>query len=219
MRLTTLILSSLLFIATLNAELITWDTKEVELTLDPKEEDVRASFTLTNNSEEPIRIARVKTSCGCTGSILKKEHINPGEKGVIIGTFNKGRREGLNRNKLQVYIEGVEKPVAELIMTVNIPQLLEVQPRILYWKADTAQEPKQIKVTLDPTYLSEFTEIEYDSSLFTVEKKTNPENPNVLEILVAPKTYDSAARQTFTFSASGPDGLSAEGKAHVFVQP
>jgi hypothetical protein len=219
MRLLIILLNSFFVVFTLNAGLIDWDTKEVELTLTPEQKDARAIFTLTNNSDQAIRLSKVKTSCGCTGSILKKKVIEPGEQGEIIGTFHKGRRVGKNRNKLEVFIEGVDNPVAELYMIVHIPELIKVEPKIVYWNSRAAKEPKEVTVTLDQTYLSKYSEITLDAELFSIEKRSDPLKPNELQLVISPKKYDSATRDTLVITAVGPNGVTAEGRAHIFVQP
>jgi len=66
----TLIILSLLNPLILHGSNLSWDRTEVKLEMEPEQKEIRASFKVTNEGEDRIRISRIKTSCGCTGSII-----------------------------------------------------------------------------------------------------------------------------------------------------
>lgn len=47
-----------------------------------------ATYEFVNNSDKPVVITNVKTSCGCTGKEYSKEPIKPGEKSQVKATYN-----------------------------------------------------------------------------------------------------------------------------------
>ena len=98
----TLLLLNLCISQLLGAASLRWDRTEVDLEMEPGQEEIRANFEMTNEGEERIRIARIQANCGCTGSIIDRKILEPGESTVITATFNKGKRQGLNRNMLEV---------------------------------------------------------------------------------------------------------------------
>ena len=49
---------------------------------------VSAVFTLTNNTNAPVVISGVRTSCGCTAPDWTKEPIEPGKTGTVTATYN-----------------------------------------------------------------------------------------------------------------------------------
>lgn len=63
----------------------------------PQGKPVYVDFKFTNEGDEPIIVAEVNTSCGCTASDYSKEPIAPGKSSTIkvsynaaaIGTFTK----------------------------------------------------------------------------------------------------------------------------------
>lgn len=219
MRLLLFLLSTMLCINLLSAEVISWDTKEIKLQLEPTQSDIRATFTLTNNSEFPIRLDRVETSCGCTASIIKSKVVEPGEKGEVIGIFHKGKRSGVSRNTLNLFIEGVDHSVATLSMVVEIPELIRIQPKIIYWKSGEAETPKKVKISYDPKYIDTLGELKYDETKLSVKRVINSNKPNETEFTVLPKTFGASLRDMLRVTATGPEGLSVEENAHVFVQP
>lgn len=209
-------LSSSLFAA---SEL-SWDTTEVKIDMEPDQEEARASFTVTNEGNEPVRIARIKTSCGCTGSVVDRKIIEPGESSEIVGVFNKGKRQGLNRNRLQVFLDSQPEPVATLLMSVQIPTLIEATPQIVYWNSQSAKSARQIRISLDERFINEIVGIEYDRNRMTVTEQAGEANNKASLILVIePKSYDAMYRGTITVRGIGPGGRTAETRLHAFVQP
>ena len=134
------ILLTFLFAASaslIDASALVWDQTEVRIEMEPDQEEARASFSVTNKGEKVVRIARVVSNCGCTGTILNKKIILPGESTEIIATFSKGKRQGLNRNRLQVYLDSQADAVVTLKMNVQIPTLIEARPQIVYWSPES----------------------------------------------------------------------------------
>ena len=207
-------LSSTLFAA---SEL-SWDTTQVQIDMEPDQEEARATFTVTNEGDETVRIARIKTSCGCTGSVVDRKIVEPGKSSEIVGVFNKGKRQGLNRNRLQVYLDSQPEPVATLLMNVQIPTLIEATPQIVYWNSQSSKTARQVRLSLDERFVNEIVEINYDRERLTVTEEPGDKKSVVTRILIIePKTYDKMYRGTIT--VRGPDGRKADTRVHAFVQP
>ena len=196
-----------------------WDQTEVRVELQPGEQEARAEFVVTNRGTETVRIARIKTSCGCTGSVLDRKIIQPGESSTITGTFNKSKRQGVNRNQLKVFLEGQTEPVATLHMIVNVPRLIEAQPQIVYWNRSTTKTERQIRITLDKRYVSELSGIEDNDTQLTVRAAADPDGKADRILHVLPKSFAAPMREPIVVRANGTDGLSAEARLHIFVQP
>lgn len=216
-------LTALIFLSytcALNASALVWDTTQAHIEMAPEQEEARATFTVTNKGEKTVRIAEIKASCGCTGSIVDKKIIAPGESSEIVGTFNKGKRQGLNRNKLQVYLDSQPEPVATLSMNVQIPTLIEAMPQIVYWSQDSSKSARRIRLTLDERYIDEILRIDYDhSKLRVTEEPGDPEKETARVLVVEPKDYDTLYRGTITVYASGPGSRKMDTRIHAFVQP
>jgi hypothetical protein len=202
-----------------DASRLEWDQTEARIELKPGEEQARATFTVTNKGEVAVRIAKVKTSCGCTGSIVDKRILKPGESAEIIGTFNKGKRQGLNHNKLQVFLDSLPNAVATLHMIVQVPQLVVAQPQIVYWNPRTSKNKRTVQLILDKRYVNEIESIEYDHSQLTVTEEADPNGKAERILHVRPKSFDVQIRETITVNTRGPDGMKAEARILLFVQP
>jgi hypothetical protein len=77
-------------------------------------------FRFENVGDEPLRIARVRTSCGCAAAMLSKNELNPGEKGEIEVKFNTRGYYG-EQNKF-IYVESNDptKSMTQLMITASI---------------------------------------------------------------------------------------------------
>jgi hypothetical protein len=74
------------------------------------------TFSFTNTSKEPVKLANVKASCGCTTPKWTRDEVKPGDKGEIhvtynsnrVGAFNKSVRINYNdrTDPVMVYIKG-----------------------------------------------------------------------------------------------------------------
>lgn len=203
----------------LQASTLTWDRTEARIELKPDEEEARATFTVTNNGDKTVRIARIKTSCGCTGSILDRKIIEPGASTEIIGTFHKGKRQGLNHNKLEVFIDSQPDSVATLHMIVQVPTLIELQPKIVYWNSEANRTERSIRVTLDKRYVDTITDISYNRETLTIVEESDPTGKADRILRITPKSFNSLLRETIVISATGKDKMTADNRLHVFVQP
>jgi hypothetical protein len=77
-------------IAADNAVKISWAKDSHDFGEIPKGKPVSVEFTFTNTGDEPLLIAEVATSCGCTASDYPKAPIAPGKSSQVKATFNAG---------------------------------------------------------------------------------------------------------------------------------
>ena len=204
----------------LDASTLVWNKTEVRIEMGPDEEETRASFKVTNEGEKVVRIARVKSNCGCTNTILNKKILPPGESAEIVAIFSKGKRQGLNRNRLKVYLDSQTDALVTLKMNVQIPALIEAQPQIVYWKPESPESSLPVRLVMDKRYIDQILQIDYDRSQLTVTQESDdPKNTDALVLKVQPKDFSKLYRGTITVYGGGPDGRKAETRVHAFVQP
>jgi hypothetical protein len=215
----TISLLALLLPAVGEAARLDWNQTEARIELKPDETQARAEFVVTNKGDETVRIARVKTSCGCTSSILNQKIIKPGESTTISAIFNKGKRQGLNHNKLEVFLDDQADAVAILHMIVQVPKLVDAQPQIVYWNPSTSRTERHIRIKLDKRYVNEITSIEYDHAALTITAEPDPDGRVDRILHIRPKSFETQIRETVRIHARGAEGIKAEARLHIFVQP
>lgn len=78
-------------------------------------------FTCTNVSGKSIRIARVKTTCGCASASVLTSEMGPGETRTIAFTYNPGNHPGTIDTNAFVYLSSQDKaPVARITLIGNV---------------------------------------------------------------------------------------------------
>lgn len=96
---------------TLLADVSSYDLGKLSETDSP----VSHTFRLRNVSGEPLRIKRVRTTCGCTAASYDSTLIASGEEVMITLTYNPKNRPGTIDVDGFVYIEGCDRqPMARL---------------------------------------------------------------------------------------------------------
>ena len=198
---------------------LSWDRTEARIELLPHESEVRASYKVTNNSDTPLRIDKLESSCGSTLSTINRRILHPGDTAKVTGIFNKGKRQGKNHSTIKVFLEGRDDPAAVLDLVAQIPVLIEASPRILYWKSDSLQKEQQIELLLDTRYVNQIANIDYNSVHLNIKKVSLSESTAKTILHVSPKRYDVPFRDTIVVFASGPNGIRSDVRIHVFVQP
>lgn len=199
---------------------LVWDRTEAHIEMEPDQVEARAVFTVTNQGEKAVRIARIKTSCGCTGSVIDRKIIEPGKSTEIIATFNKGKRQGLNRNRLQVFLDNQPDAVATLVMSVQIPALIDATPKFVYWSKNNSRSERRIQIKMDERYINRIVEIEYDRDRLRVTEEPGDPNTEVDRVLVVePLDYDTLFRGSIQIRGTGPNERKHETRLHAFVQP
>lgn len=152
-------------------------------------------FKFTNIGNKELVISRVKSSCGCTATILSEKNIAPGGKGEIEVSFNIEGRIGSQNTSVYVFSTDPITPIVKLQMKVIIMESkLKVTPASINFgdvkKKSTAtakiyiippanEKLSIVKIDSSSEYLSaKFLESkEKDSGGWEVELNLSPDSP------------------------------------------
>jgi hypothetical protein len=212
-----LALLSLCISAAAQAEL-SWEKTELELNPPPGADSTVATFKYENKGDKKIHINAVRTSCGCTTAALKKNDVEPGEKGEIVATLKTGDRVGLQTKTVTVETDDPKTPQTILTLKANVVQLLELQPAFLTWQADEKPTAKTITAKAGKGVTIKNLEVTPSAPDFTA--KVEPGSAaGEFKIVVSPK--DTAHPSTANLSIK-PDSSVASAKvfnASVRVMP
>jgi hypothetical protein len=102
-------------------------------------------FTFKNVGDEPLKIDRIKTSCGCTASSTEKDLIEPGEEGEVKVIYKTRNRSGSF-----LIVRGVVKLGPTPVITVKKPHVnfgmlhLENRASFALLVENTGNEPLEI---------------------------------------------------------------------------
>lgn len=79
-----------------------------------------ATFTLTNNTKNPVIINDAKASCGCTAPSWTDKPIDPGKTGTVTATYNpKARALGGFEKTVTIYTSGTPQRIVVKIKGVS----------------------------------------------------------------------------------------------------
>jgi hypothetical protein len=137
-------LSILLPLAT-RAEL-KWEQTQLELHPGVADKEAVGHFKYQNAGSVPVHFKSVRSSCGCTTAQTQKDQVAPGEKGEITATFKIGDRTGTQVKLVTVETDDPAHPTTVLTLKAVLPELLQIQPTMVYWNIGEEAKPKTIMV-------------------------------------------------------------------------
>jgi len=100
--------------------------------------------------DRPFEILTVSSSCGCTTAKLDKMKYYPGEEGVIEVSLDLKNRWGPQKKFIRLHTNDKKNPSIQLEFQVNIPYVVRLEPRFVYWDMQSsAFEAQTIKLMFD----------------------------------------------------------------------
>jgi hypothetical protein len=99
------------------APVISFGQTEYDFGTQTSGQQVRHSFTFTNNGKSELIIRRVNAGCGCTATAPAKTNLQPGETSQIDVTFNTTGRRG-NQN-MRVTVVSNDPNIPEVYLTLK----------------------------------------------------------------------------------------------------
>ncbi len=169
---------------TLSDAALTWESTLYQHTATVDEDHAVATFPFQNTGNTPVQILEVRPSCGCTVAQLEKRIYQPGESGEIELKFTYGARTGLQNVNVSVLTSNRTIPI-NLSLEVMIPVLVELTPRILYWRQGESMEPRTVRVTLHAESGLELVEVKSGNSAFS-HKLIPGDNPGEYALEITP---------------------------------
>ncbi len=186
------------------------------------QKEVQAEFTFVNQGSEAVTITKTETSCGCTVANLEKKTYEPGEEGTLGVIFDVGQRVGKQVKRIQVNTD--ESNNAEgykLVLSVDIPQAIELKPRVLTWRRGSEATTKEIHVTFHdelPLALHSIVPQNDDAQNFSyeiVEREIN----KIYTIRITPKDMAVQSRGRHRLSAGqDSDALLSRHLIYTFLR-
>jgi hypothetical protein len=150
MKVLTLILVSLAWAAACPAAL-EWKTTGVQLTARPGQEAISVAFPFRNTGDKTVRILSLDPSCSCMSAAADKPVYAPGEQGEVRVELALAGYSGRVHRSVLVSTDDAKGGSLDLTMTVEIPELVVITPRFVFWRVGDKPEAKVIDVVVtDP---------------------------------------------------------------------
>jgi|GEM_PF-4348002 len=147
-----------------------WESRNLSYQVKTGEEKVAEAFSFKNVSSKAVTIKSVVPDCSCVTSSFVSRSFAPGESGKIPVTFVVGSRYGKVKKNLLVLTDASSQPTM-LELSFDIPVLLDVAPRLLFWKKGEANEVKKIRISI-PDHPYQILRVDAVNRAFQTELKT-----------------------------------------------
>lgn len=190
----------------------------VDFRPEPLQNEIRTSVAFTNAGSEPVKITRVKPLCDCTDASLKggKKEYAPGEKGEIELTMRLGAFTG----KIEKFVEvkTSDGKTQKLALRVDIPELMQVQPKALQWTVGQKPMAQEFIIEIDPKVALKLTDVSLMGSDFDYEPVT-VESGRKYRVVVTPKSTAKGAFNTLWVKTDSKDPRYAKRSFFLSVNP
>lgn len=151
-----------------------WETTDLQLKARPGQESMTVVFPFRNTGDQPVRILSVDPSCSCVAAGPEKAVCAPGESGAIRVELNLAGYVGRVRRSLAVATDDSAGKFAELTLTVDIPELVSITPRFLFWRIGDQPEAKSAEIVVTEPRTTTIGEIECDNPHFLARLTPGP---------------------------------------------
>lgn len=189
--------------STARSELV-FEKTELELHPAVGDETAVGHYKYENKGDKPVNIKSVKTSCGCTAATAKNSAA-PGEKGEVTATFKIGDRIGIQQKAITVMTDDQTHPMTTLMLKVVIPQVLELQPALVYWQPGEAAKPKTIVAKAGKDISVKKLDVSSSTPDFVAKVEPGPA-AGEFRINIEPKQTKQPAAATLTIKLELPNG-------------
>jgi len=145
-----------------------------------KEESVKHDFKFKNTGDATLVIGDIKTTCGCTGTLLSKKELAPGEEGNVEVTFQTGASSGQKKKSIYVNSNDVQQPSVQLDIMAEVLVPVEIKPLTLYWVAERNKEStRTVELLYSPDLKLNIKGLELSSPAFTAsfQPKSGAKSP------------------------------------------
>lgn len=137
---------------------------------------VIVDFPFTNKTTKPVTITKCDTKCACLTVQVSggKFTYAPGESGVVRTTMDLGNLLGAQEKSIDMWLGNApsDKPSLSLDLVVNIPVVISLGPKTVYWGIDSKPEPKTIHIVMDYKKPIHITNVTGPKDSFHYELKT-----------------------------------------------
>jgi len=166
---------------------LAWETSEHRVTTRPGQETVSVVYPFRNATDHPVRIMTIEAGCTCTNARVAKDDYAPGERGELKVEFTLGERVGRQDRVITVVTDDHETPMTSVKLSVDIPELVVVRPRVLFWPIGSKPETKLVEIVLMHPETSRLEPPQSASPTFTM-KLQSTDRPGVYRLEVTPSS-------------------------------
>lgn len=182
-----------------------WKTTDLQLTALPGQQSMNVAFSFRNVGNRPVRILALDPSCSCMSAEPDKAVYVPGGSGEIRVELALTGYSGRLRRRVTVTTDAAEGKFAELTLTVDIPELVVITPRFLFWRVGDPPEEKAVEIVVTDPKTTTLKGVECANPRF--QTQLIPRQPGTFRLTVKPadtREPDEVALQLNTIGGGRP---------------
>ena len=145
---------------------LSFTSEEIRDKLYERIDEYRFSFEFYNDSDVPVKIINIISSCDCVKIESDKKTYQPNEEGKINGVFDIGDRTGYQKKEFIVITDENNSSKYKLTLSLDITAPSMILPRLLTWKYGD-DSTKEFYVKISNKF--KISKIEYDNNFFLVK--------------------------------------------------
>jgi hypothetical protein len=110
---------------------------------------VEHKLTVANTGKELLELGEIEASCGCTGTVISRRSIRPGESGTLSIAFNSKNFSGKVHKTVAVHSNATNEPRLMIEFTAVVLDEILITPAHLWFKdAEVSRKSRlSLKVT------------------------------------------------------------------------
>ena len=191
----------MLCVSMAEAQLV-WRKAEQQRSVGVEQASTSFVFHFRNAGEEPVKIVKVRKSCGCLSTEFDERLYAPGESGSLKVAMDLQGRSGPLQKSLMVTTSNQPNGPKKLRVKVNVPKGYELSTRRLIWEASDST-PQTCRLTNSSSTPVILESVRSSDSAFTVELIEIREGFEY-EVIIQPVTESGTARSIVSIFTSSP---------------
>jgi len=89
-----------------------------------------------NDGTDTLIVTNVSATCGCTGTLMSRDHIAPGDSGVLSINFNPSKFGGAVEKAVSFDVNDTTKGHVRIVFKANVVKALDVHPDYVIFKTN-----------------------------------------------------------------------------------
>ena len=174
-----------------SAQLV-FEKSVLEVKAGPEEDEVRVEFPFVVKGDKTVEIAEYDAPCTCLEARISDNgrlKWEPGEKGAVQGIFKTGNFRGKLDKMIVLRMVGEEEPSVKLTVRMELPTLLEIEPKTLFWNQGEKPKAQSFRLKVNHDEPIHIVGASGTNEQFPFELKTIKDGWEY-EIVVTPKNLD-----------------------------
>jgi|GEM_PF-174992 len=135
-----------LVVGSASAQLLKFDSIHQEASAKAEDTHLDIKFSFTNPSDKPVRVKALDSTCGCIKAQSDRRVYAPGETGEIEAEFALGAFVGTHQKVVYLDTEAPDDHRYRLTVTVNIPEVVAIEPKVTKWAIGEEAKAKQVDI-------------------------------------------------------------------------